>query len=164
MSSGISIVSPLLAVGDVSLLYPDASAVPVARGSWRIGRDTERRRGVPPGMRPPRARSLSVMARPVAPVQLELTQRFPVTAGDGFAYITAPANWPAYWPRLQRVVSVERWREPGDRAALVLRLLGRDVELHMTLDAVRARPARRVHEHPARAAGGAPPASVRAAR
>jgi uncharacterized protein YndB with AHSA1/START domain len=82
------------------------------------------------------------MARHVAPVQLELAQRFPVSASDGFAYITDPANWPAYWPRLQRVVSVERWREPGDRAALVLRLLGRDVELHMTL--VRFEPGRLV--------------------
>jgi uncharacterized protein YndB with AHSA1/START domain len=82
------------------------------------------------------------MARDVAPVQLELAQRFPVSASDGFAYITDPANWPAYWPRLQRVVSVERWREPGDRAALVLRLLGRDVELQMTL--VRFEPGRLV--------------------
>ena len=29
-----------------------------------------------------------------------------------------------------------RWREPGDRAALVLRMVGREVELHMTLERI----------------------------
>jgi hypothetical protein len=52
---------------------------------------------------------------------------------DGFDYITDPARWPEYWPGLIRVEPGSRWREPGDRARLVLRLLGRSVELEMTL-------------------------------
>jgi uncharacterized protein YndB with AHSA1/START domain len=71
---------------------------------------------------------------PIAPVRLELEQRFPVSVQDGFDYITDPRNWSEFWPRLVRIVSAERWREPGDRAALVLRLLGREVELQMTLE------------------------------
>ena len=73
------------------------------------------------------------MARDITTVEIELSRRLPVPAADGFAYITDPRNWPDYWPRLVRVVAAERWREPGDHAALVLRLLGRDVELQMTL-------------------------------
>jgi hypothetical protein len=57
-----------------------------------------------------------------------------VPVGEGFAYITDPANWPAYWPRFVRLDPTSRWREPGDRARLTLRLLARDVELEMTLD------------------------------
>ncbi len=67
------------------------------------------------------------------PVRIEAAQRLPVGRAAGYAYITDPANWPAYWPGLVRVVSAERWREPGDRAALLMRLLGREVELRMTL-------------------------------
>lgn len=67
------------------------------------------------------------------PIRVEAGQRLPVGAHEGWDYITDPGRWPEYWPRLVRVVSAPRWREPGDRAALVLRLLGRDVELHMTL-------------------------------
>ncbi|MEZ0293321.1 MAG: SRPBCC family protein [Solirubrobacteraceae bacterium] len=82
------------------------------------------------------------MGRDAAPVQLELAQRFPVPAEDGFAYITDPRHWPEFWPRLVRIVDAGRWREPGDRAALVLRLAGREVELQMTL--VRFEPPRLV--------------------
>lgn len=66
--------------------------------------------------------------------RIEAQQRFPVPLRDGFDYITAVSNWPEYWPRLVRVAPESRWRVPGDRAGLVLRLLGRPVELEMTLD------------------------------
>jgi uncharacterized protein YndB with AHSA1/START domain len=66
-------------------------------------------------------------------VEIALEQRFPVSVDDGFAYITDPANWPQYWPGLIRVVAAERWREPGDEAVLILRLMGRPVEMRMTL-------------------------------
>lgn len=66
-------------------------------------------------------------------IRIHVEQSLPIDRRDGFDYITDPANWPHYWPRLVRIVSAERWREPGDRAALVLRMLGRDVELRMTL-------------------------------
>jgi hypothetical protein len=66
-------------------------------------------------------------------IRIEAQQRFPVPLRDGFDYITELGNWPEYWPRLVRVAPESRWRAPGDRARLVLRLLGRAVELEMTL-------------------------------
>jgi hypothetical protein len=66
-------------------------------------------------------------------VRVEEAARFPVTPSDGFAYITDPANWPEYWPGLVRIDPESQWRRPGDRATLVLRMLGREVELEMTL-------------------------------
>ena len=69
-------------------------------------------------------------------IRIEANQRFPVSLRDGFDYITAVSNWPEYWPRLVRVTPESRWRAPGDRARIVLRLLGRPVELEMTLDRV----------------------------
>jgi hypothetical protein len=77
-----------------------------------------------------------------APIRIEGEQRLPVSVHDGFDYITDPINWPEYWPRLVRVASARRWREPGDRARLVLRMLHREVELEMTL--VRIEPYRLV--------------------
>jgi uncharacterized protein YndB with AHSA1/START domain len=77
-----------------------------------------------------------------APIRIEAEQRLPVPLREGFDYITDPANWPEYWPRLVRVRSAKRWREPGDRASLVLRTLGREIELNMTL--VRIQPYRLV--------------------
>ena len=66
-------------------------------------------------------------------MRLELTRRFAVPLREGFDYIVEPGNWPAYWPGLIRVEPGSRWREPGDRARVVMRLLGRAVELEMTL-------------------------------
>lgn len=66
-------------------------------------------------------------------VRIEAQQRFPVPLREGFDYITAMSNWPLYWPRLLRVHPGSRWGAPGDRARLVLRLLGRATELEMTL-------------------------------
>jgi hypothetical protein len=66
-------------------------------------------------------------------VRVEVRHRFPVSLRDGFDYITDPGNWPDYWPRFVRMSGHPRWREPGDRAALVLRMAGREVELRMTL-------------------------------
>jgi len=71
--------------------------------------------------------------RESAPIRLELERCLPVPMRDGFDYITDPANWAEYWPRLVRIVAAERWREPGDGAGLVLRMLGREVELQMEL-------------------------------
>ena len=70
----------------------------------------------------------------MAPIRVEIEQRFPVSVRDGFDYITSPDNWPEYWPRLVRVTSAGRWRHPGDRACLVLRLLRREVELELKLE------------------------------
>jgi uncharacterized protein YndB with AHSA1/START domain len=65
--------------------------------------------------------------------RIEVKTRFDVSLEDGFDYITNMDNWPRYWPGLVRIEPDSRWREPGDRARLVLRLLGREVELEMTL-------------------------------
>jgi hypothetical protein len=65
--------------------------------------------------------------------RIEVKTRFDVSLEDGFDYITDMDNWPHYWPGLVRIEPDSRWREPGDRARLVLRLLGRPVELEMTL-------------------------------
>jgi Polyketide cyclase / dehydrase and lipid transport len=66
-------------------------------------------------------------------MRLELTHRFAIPLRDGFDYIVEPRNWPEYWPGLIRVQPESRWRAPGDRARVVMRLLGRTVELEMTL-------------------------------
>lgn|SRR5215211_891960 len=77
-----------------------------------------------------------------APIRIEVRRHLPVSVHGGFDYITDPINWPAYWPRLVRITSARRWRDPGDRASLVLRMLRREVELEMTL--VRIEPYRLV--------------------
>lgn len=66
-------------------------------------------------------------------MRVERERTFGVTVEQGFAFITDPANWPRYWPDLVRVEPGSRWREPGDEARVVTKLLGREVELHMTL-------------------------------
>jgi Polyketide cyclase / dehydrase and lipid transport len=65
--------------------------------------------------------------------RIEVETRFDVSLEGGFDYITNMDNWPQYWPGLVRIEPDSRWREPGDRARLVLRLLGRPVELEMNL-------------------------------
>lgn len=66
-------------------------------------------------------------------VRVEREQLFPTPLERGFDAITDIANWPAYWPGLVRVQPGSRWGTAGDRARLILRLLGREVELDMTL-------------------------------
>jgi uncharacterized protein YndB with AHSA1/START domain len=66
-------------------------------------------------------------------IRISRERVFQVPVEQGFGTITDVANWPRYWPGLVRVEPGSRWREPGDRTRLILRLLGRDVELAMTL-------------------------------
>jgi Polyketide cyclase / dehydrase and lipid transport len=66
-------------------------------------------------------------------IHIEEQARLPVSLREGYDYITDPASWPECWPRLVRLGAANRWRDPGDRASVVLRMLGRDVELDMTL-------------------------------
>ncbi len=65
--------------------------------------------------------------------RVELQHRFAVPLREGYDYITDPENWPEYWPGLVRVAPGSHWTAPGDRATLVMKLLGRPVELAMTL-------------------------------
>jgi hypothetical protein len=68
--------------------------------------------------------------------RLELTRDLPVALREGFDYITNVENWPEYWPKLVDIPNQEsvRWREPGDRAAVVVEVRGRPTELRMALD------------------------------
>ena len=66
-------------------------------------------------------------------IRLAQKRLFHTPVEQGFSVITDVANWPAYWPGLVRVQAESRWHAPGDQARVVLRLLGREVELTMTL-------------------------------
>ena len=66
-------------------------------------------------------------------MRLELTHCFARPLREGFDYIVEPRHWPEYWPGLIGVHPASRWRAPGDRARVVMCLLGRPVELEMTL-------------------------------
>jgi hypothetical protein len=66
-------------------------------------------------------------------MRLAVTHCFAIPLRDGFDYIVEPRNWPEYWPGLISVQPGSRWQAPGDRARVVMRLLGRNVELEMTL-------------------------------
>jgi hypothetical protein len=68
-------------------------------------------------------------------VQIEMSKSFPVPPSTAFAYITDLKNWKEYWPGFVRINALTnaRWRGPGDTVILVIRLLGREVELRMTL-------------------------------
>ena len=66
-------------------------------------------------------------------IRIERERVFDVSVEHGFAAITDIGNWHRYWPGLVRVEPGSRWEAPGDRARVTLRLLGREVELAMTL-------------------------------
>lgn len=66
-------------------------------------------------------------------MRVEVGHRFGVSLRDGYDYITDLENWPEYWPGLIRVAPESRWSASGDQARVVVRLLGRRVELEMTL-------------------------------
>jgi hypothetical protein len=68
--------------------------------------------------------------------QLKVTRDLPVALREGFDYITNVENWPEYWPKLVEIPEREsvRWREPRDRAAVVIDVRGRPTELRMTLE------------------------------
>jgi hypothetical protein len=66
-------------------------------------------------------------------IRVEAGTCLPVSVRDGFDYITDPRNWLEYWPQAVSVDPGTRWRRPGDRARVVIRLAGRRVALDMTL-------------------------------
>jgi len=66
-------------------------------------------------------------------IRVERERVFPTPVEHGFSVITDVGNWPAYWPGLVRVEPESHWGTPGDQARLILRLLGREVGLAMTL-------------------------------
>ena len=66
-------------------------------------------------------------------IRIEREHHFEMPVEAGFAFITDMANWPRYWPGFIRIESGSQWSAPGDEARIVVRLLGRNVELRMTL-------------------------------
>jgi hypothetical protein len=66
-------------------------------------------------------------------MRIEREHRFDVPLATGFEYITNTANWSSYWPGLVRVEPGAQWEAAGDEARIVIELLGREVELRMTL-------------------------------
>jgi uncharacterized protein YndB with AHSA1/START domain len=66
-------------------------------------------------------------------MRIEAERSFDVPVHDGFDYITDQRNWPEYWPGFVRIEPGSRWSEPGDVTRMVIRLLGREVPLEMTL-------------------------------
>jgi hypothetical protein len=70
-------------------------------------------------------------------IRIEESCTFPVSAEAAFDYITDLDNWPAYWPGFVRFDDREhaQWGVPGGTVTPVIRLLGREVALHLTLQA-----------------------------
>lgn len=66
-------------------------------------------------------------------IRVERERHFATTVETGFAFITDMATWPRYWPGFVALERGSRWSDPGDSARIVMRLLGRNVELDMTL-------------------------------
>jgi Polyketide cyclase / dehydrase and lipid transport len=67
--------------------------------------------------------------------RVELTHTFPVSHIDAFSYITDPKNWNEFFPNFVRLhdPAHAKWNSPGDEVTVVIRLLGREVEVNMTL-------------------------------
>lgn len=69
----------------------------------------------------------------VATVRIDRERAYGVRLDEGFGFITDIDAWPSFWPGLVRIEPGSRWNAPGDQACLVMRLLGREVVLELTL-------------------------------
>jgi len=91
-----------------------------------------------------------VLLKEGAVIHVELTHSFATPVEDGFAYITDTRNWHEYWPdfvRLENPQSVS-WSAPGDTATVVVKLLGRETNLEMTLEEFERNALVRYTSHP----------------
>ena len=70
-------------------------------------------------------------------LRIEVTHTFDVPVAEAFAYITDMKNWPEYWPDFIRIENpaAAGWRNPGDSATVVIKLLHRERALKMELEA-----------------------------
>jgi polyketide cyclase/dehydrase/lipid transport protein len=66
-------------------------------------------------------------------LRVEREHRFDASVEAGFAYITDTTNWPEYWPGFVRIEPGSTWNAPGDESTILVKLLGREVELRMVL-------------------------------
>ncbi len=71
-------------------------------------------------------------------IRVALTRTFPVPAGKAFAFITDTANWNTFFPNfiILRDPSHAKWNAPGDMVTVVIRILGRAIDVNMTLEAI----------------------------
>jgi hypothetical protein len=65
--------------------------------------------------------------------RISVTRRYDVPVERAFAFITNPENWWKFWPGYVRLGRGSQWKASGDEARLVIRLLGRERELTLTL-------------------------------
>jgi uncharacterized protein YndB with AHSA1/START domain len=65
--------------------------------------------------------------------RISATRRYDVPVERAFAFVTNPENWWKFWPGFVRLEPGSRWNASGDEARLVIRLLGRERELTLTL-------------------------------
>lgn len=73
------------------------------------------------------------------PVDVELTHAFSVPVEEAFGYITDVSNWHEYWPDFVRLDDPQHaaWGTPGDTLTIVVKLLGRETPLELTLEEFR---------------------------
>jgi uncharacterized protein YndB with AHSA1/START domain len=65
--------------------------------------------------------------------RISASRRYDVPAERVFAFVTNTDNWSEFWPGYVRLQPGSRWNVSGDEARLVIRLLGRERELTLTL-------------------------------
>jgi uncharacterized protein YndB with AHSA1/START domain len=65
--------------------------------------------------------------------RISANRRYDVPVERAFAFVTDPENWWKFWPGFVRLEPGSRWNASGDEARLVIRLLGRERELTLTL-------------------------------
>lgn len=72
-------------------------------------------------------------------IRIERSHAFHVPVSQAFAYITSMNNWAAYWPDFVRIPdpAQARWGQAGDSVTIVVTLLNRERELHLTLEEFR---------------------------
>lgn len=70
-------------------------------------------------------------------VIIELVHTFPVSVSEAFAYITDERHWHEYWPDFVRIgaSASNGWSRAGDKGIIVQRILWRDVELNIEMEA-----------------------------
>ena len=66
--------------------------------------------------------------------KVEMTRQYDVERSELFTFITQPQSWPRWYNNCIAVDESNGWAEVGDEAELTIRLLGRDVAVHMELD------------------------------
>jgi uncharacterized protein YndB with AHSA1/START domain len=65
--------------------------------------------------------------------RISAARRYDVPVESAFAFVTNPENWWMFWPGYVRLERGSRWEASGDEARLVVRLLGRERALTLTL-------------------------------